>query len=704
MIKKESLWVSSIFVLTVALLTTSIIFTGLSACTTGQPRSSDYLKVGGNLGFETVKLNIIKTETPTFGGRTFGQVGQYERLEGVLSFEVNPKNPLNKEIINIDKAPVNSKGFVEYDVDFIIIKPVDMSRGNGRILYDTVNRGSMITLRSYNDAATAYDTSKPELAGNGFIMERGYTILASGWQASYPIEGISSFLVGLGSRLPPTPTVLDARLPIAQNKDGSPITGISREVWYDPPFNKPDEQGYLTKYLTYPAANLNKNEASLTIQAHENDEKKSPPDMTWEYLDEWRIKIKAPQGYDQAAAIYEFVYPAKDPIVYGLGFAAIRDVISFFRYRANDDNGNPNPLGIAGKNPIEAVLAYGTSQTGRVLKTFIYEGFNKAGSSSLKVFDGVHISASGSRRVWVNGEFSHPGDIFGNDQFPFSYAETKDHFTSITDSLLKKCQQSGTCPKIIHTDTESEIWSSGASLTVTNTIGTQDLQMPENVRIYLYTGAKHGSGGSTDPGYGQQKSNPLNYNPLNRALLVILDEWATRGIAPPESRFPSISSKTLVPMYQFTTGFPYIPGVTYNALHLQAKWVDYTIRPPVDLGTYPVYAMKVDRDGNGIAGIRLPDIEVPVATYTGWNLTAAGYSKNNRLVTAAGSYIPFPKTKAERISSGDPRLSLEERYPSHGAYLEAVKKATLALVEQRFLLEADAQLIIESANASEIGK
>jgi hypothetical protein len=372
------------------------------------------------------EIVITRTESPTFGGASFGDVGQYERLEGIIKSEVDPKHPLNAVIVNINKAPKNAKGLVEYDVDFVILKPVDMNKGNHKILYDTPNRGGMITLGTFNNAPRAVGTPTAASAGNGFLMKEGYTIVSNGWQVSYPVSPPppppASFYVGLGSRLPPAAGALMARLPVAANKDGSSIVAMSREEYYDPPFNVPATNGVFTKFLTYPAATPDKTRATLTARAHEKAAKVVIPD--WQYDGEYKITFAKP-GYADPGYIYEFVYPAKDPIVYGLGFASIRDVVSFLRYQTKDDKGNNNPLQAANSKhrTIKQALAYGASQTGRIIKTLVVEGFNEDERGKI-VFDGINSHIGASRKNWLNGQFSHPGDIFGNDQFPFTYAGT----------------------------------------------------------------------------------------------------------------------------------------------------------------------------------------------------------------------------------------------------------------------------------------
>ncbi len=659
------------------------------------------------------EMKITRSISPAFGGASFGKVGKYERIEGVMYCQVDPRATVNAEIVNIDKAPVNEQGLVAYDVDFVIIKPVDMSRGNGRILYDTVNRGGMLTPVFLNDADELAGPRSIKAAGNKFLMEQGYTIVATGWQASYPLRGTLSFNVGMGSRLPPMPGILTARFPVAANADGSSIVDMSREEYFDPPFNTPKRNGTYLKYLTYPAADTSangKSRARLTVRRHEKDKDRMEI-KGWEYVDEYRITFKQPAGYD-SGALYEFIFPAKDPVVYGLALASIRDVVSFLRYETEDEKGNANPLATKAQGDIKGALAFGASQSGRLIKTFVYEGFNES-EDGPKVFDGINSHIGASRKLWINGQFCHPGDIFGNDQFPFTYAEETDQFTSLTGSVLSKCKTSDTCPKIIHTDTESEIWSSAASLVITDTSGTRDTKLPENVRAYMFTGAKHMSGGNMTPTQTcQQIANPLDYRPLLRALLIALDRWATQEIEPPESRYPNMADGSFVLPEELDfpeiPAFSYLsydlPAVNYNGLYLGAYYLDYNIQPPEVLGEYPIYVIKVDQDGNGLAGVSLPDIQVPIATYTGWNRNAPGFGGDDRLCTASGSFLPFAATKQERLANGDPRLSIEERYPTHRSYTQQVSLAARQLVAKGLLLKQDADAIIKAANRSDIAK
>jgi hypothetical protein len=358
---------------------------------------------------------------------------------------------------------------------------------------------------------------------------------------------------------------------------------------------------------------------------------------------------------------------------------------------------------------IEKVLVFGTSQCGRFLRNLIYEGFTQD-EEKRQVMDGAMPDIAGSRLNWSNFQFALPGvwsrqhanHFQPGDQFPFTYGVLNDPISKRKDGILKKCQETGTCPKIMHTDSDTELWEARASLVVTDTNG-KDVVLPDNVRAYLFTGGQHGTAMPPEyliPGNCQQRKNPLDFRPLYRSLLVALDKWVTNGTEPPASRFPKRADGTLVTSDQSSTGFPQIPGVNYNGRLNWLRLTDYSVQPPSEGSHYPVFVSRMDSDGNGVAGIRLPDIEVPIATYTGWNLRASGHAKGE-LCDGDGSYIPFARTRAERLAGGDPRLSIEERYRNHSDYVNKITQAANVLVRERLLLQEDAELIKKRAAAQD---
>lgn len=631
-----------------------------------------------------LELNLTPVVSPAFGGMEFGTAGQYEVLKGTAKGVLYPSNPLNAGIVNLDRAPRNSNGLVEYSVDVAILKPVDLSRGNRRIFYEVVNRGTKFANFWVNSGVMGNDPWGPGDVGTGFLMNQGYTVVWSAWQGDVA--------AGLGRML--------AQFPIPTN-NGQPIVGTSREEYTDT-----GTSSTFTGNLTYPAADLDPTKATLTVRAKERDLRATPSDLTWHYLNPIQISINRPAGYD-SGAIYEFIYQAKDPKVMGIGFAAVRDVVSFLRYETADDDGNPNPMTDQGKTAIEKVLALGVSQSGRFLRDFIHQGFNEDEGGRI-TFDGVIPLITGSRKSFTNYEFAQPSrnarqhedHLFPGDQFPFSYGVTSDSISGRTDGIFAKCQCNGTCPKIMHMDGENEIWQGRGSLVVTNTTGTADLTLPTNVRAYLFAGTQHFPVPNLPPPLGicQQMSNPMDYRPFMRALIIALDKWVTDGTAPPHSQYASLANGTFVSPY--STNFPNIPGVTYEGLVNYLNLLNHSTQPPSIGAPYPVWVTAVDSDGNSIAGIRHPLLQVPLGTFTGWNLRAAGHGAND-LCSLTGSYIPFAKTAAERIALGDPRLSIEERYNNHGSYVSSVARAAVKLHQQGFLLEDDmSQIIKDAANGN----
>ena len=642
-----------------------------------------------------MKIEISRVES-VFEGMSFGSAGTYEKIVGRAFGAVDPAQRRNQEIVNLDKAPKNAAGRVEYAVDFCLLKPTDISKSNRRILYDTSNRGDKLALIDINDAQKGPTSNDPTTgvdAGNGFLMRQGYVILFSAWQGD----------------VQPGEDHMVAHYPVATN-NGEPIVAASREEVIFGHTNSP-----AIAPLTYPANTLDQGGATLTVRQHEKDARESVPAQHWRYRSPTQIEIYLVDGFD-AGALYEFIYPARDPIVMGLGFAAVRDIVAFMRYAEHDDAGQPNPLTLHAHGPaIDHVLAYGRSQPGRFLREFLRLGFNEE-PDGRKVFDGIYASIAGSRRIFLNHAFAQPGrfhrqhedHLFPGDQFPFTYSTRTDSISGKTDGILARSLASNACPKIIHVDSSTEFWLGRSSLIVTDENG-EDIPVPDDVRVYLFSGTghagpimlNHNAAFSQNPTYPM---NLLNYNPLNRSLLVALDEWATQGIPPPASRFPLSGDGTLVPpLPQTTFGFPDIPGVRYPGLVNELSEMDYSQQPPRPIPghDYLVLVPKVDADGNERAGIRLPDISVPLGTHTGWNIRGAGFSQG--VLMLVGSYFPFAATAEERLANGDPRPSLEERYPGHKHYVEAVTRAVAELQEERLLLAEDAERYVAKAAAAPVG-
>jgi hypothetical protein len=402
------------------------------------------------------------------------------------------------------------------------------------------------------------------------------------------------------------------------------------------------------------------------------------------------VKVAPPADAD-AGTIYEFIYPATQPVVAGLGFAAIRDLVSFLRYTAADDTGKDNPLFINGAAALKVAVSTGTSQSGRVQRDFIYQGFNRD-AQGRKVFDGMNPIVAGGRRTFVNYRFAQPGrftrqhedHLYPMDEFPFTYATTADPLTGRTDGLLEKCSRSNTCPFVIQVDTDSEAYVSPGSLVTTDPSG-KPVAMPTTVRYYYLTTAHL----QANPGC-RDAAHAVSPYPYYRAAFDAMVRWVRDGVMPPPSSSPSRSDGTFVTVAEQREQYPTIPGKPYNPRISEIGVRNFTVFPPSESSErYPQFVPRLDRDGNPVAGVIIPEIAVPVATVSGKAVRRKGFGEGD-LCGVNGSAIPFAKTKAERIAQGDSRLSLQERYPGGQAeysakYASAVEK----LVADRYLLPED---------------
>jgi hypothetical protein len=464
---------------------------------------------------KVVKFEIVRIE-PAFEGRVFGTVGTYDRIIARATVALSPTDPHNTIIVDLDRAPRNAQGLVEAMADVEILRPTNAANGNRRLLYDVVNRGNQRALTYLNDAPAGNDFSKAAAAGNGFLMNRGYTVVISGWQGD----------------LGPRAAWKTISVPVVPN-----VTGFSREEFI---FDHTRNPAVAT--LTYPAADLDPSKVRLTVRQRETDPRVTPADLGFTFEGPDKISIKRPAGFD-AGAIYELVYTAKDPKVMGMGFAATRDIVSFLRRDAADATGTANP--VAGR--IDYAVSMGVSQSGRFLHDFLYLGFNEdeAGRS---VFDGLIPHVAAGKRMFTNYRFAQPGrnmqehgeTLYPGTGFPFSYPVTTDPVTGRTDGWLARCLAAKNCPKIIQTDTDLEFYQSFGSLVATDTKG-EPLAMPDNVRLYYLASLQHASTATTKSGMNPlctYPTNPLYAGPVLRALVVALEGWTADGTAPPASRYP----------------------------------------------------------------------------------------------------------------------------------------------------------------------
>jgi hypothetical protein len=617
-----------------------------------------------------VSLDIEKIE-PLADGAAFDEAGAYERVIAVARGEVDPTVPANSGIAPIDKAPRNAAGNVEYATSVFILRPKDPARGNGRILYEVNNRGRKMLFGNIADGPQGVNDPKT-LAdlGNAFPLRLGYTIVWSGWDPDAPRANMGLALTA----------------PVATN-NGQPIVRTVREEWVSG-----TRVGVLEAFkLSHEAATLEQPRARLTVRERADDEPRELPLNQWSFVDARSIRLR--EGTKpKPGFLYEFHYEATNPKVQGLGFAATRDVVSWLRHA-------PEAATATGR-PMTHALAIGFSQAGRYLRNHISEGFNRD-EQGRRVFDGILSHIAGVGRVFFNTPFAQPARTntqhedhgFPENEFPFSTATLDDPLTGRSGSLFRG---DGSDPLLIETNTSTEYWQKGASLLHTDPLGTQDVALPENSRVYMIAGTQHGgrAGATADPGPNVNPRNPHNPMPAIRALLVALDEWVVSGTAPPPSRVPTLAAGTLVEPDK--TGFPAVPGAaivrTTNVVAPPGDWV----RPAVPDKTYRTLVSKVDADGNEVAGIRLPDIAVPLATYTGWNEYKPPYP-GGEIADRDGSCLPLPVDKAAREAAGDPRSSIAERYRSGPDYVARVQAVVAQLMADRLLLAEDAERYLDRA-------
>jgi len=662
-----------------------------------------------------IEIDAARSQSPTFGGFSWPGVGQYEKIVGKAFGEVNPHDRQNRVIVDIEFAPTNARGNVEYAFNFYILKPIDLSRGADKMMYEPPNRGgktwaalgrvTVDTGANGDDPGSAI--TNPTVLANSFLMPRGYSIVWSGWE---DIDSLDNPAFNS-----------TASFPVARNPDGSTVTGPSYEYIV---------VGAATASvaLSYAAATLDKTKATLTHRVHLNDAPQIVPASGWNY-NAAGTAISLVGSSFIANDIYEFVYTAKDPKPNGLGFAAVRDWMEFLRYERRDDFNNPNPLA----RHVKRVYTEISSQPGRMLNDFRHLGFNET-ESGRKAFDGHMQWIAAGNGINMNYRFSQSSRTERNRQnhlyiegrFPFANVTTHDPITRDTDSRYQSCERTHTCPLGVEIYSANEYWVKSASLLHTTPDGAKDLPDSKFTRNYFMSSMRHGTGNAgTDnaPNRGlcQQRDNPLNSAPVQRALFIALDEWATKGEEPPRSRVPKLKDGTLVPpLPQSGMGFPNIPSpfadtpgplVTYTGLKTTRYHFDYglnfyetgiaTVNPPLFPFTtpsyqddarngpiYPSFIPKTDSDGNDIAGVRLADVTVPLATYTGWALRRGAQASDG--CEANGQFIPFAKTEADRAKTNDPRPSVEARYKTFADYHGKVRSALEQMVSDRLLLCEDA--------------
>jgi hypothetical protein len=638
----------------------------LAACTLGSAQA------------EVARIEIA-SRTDVLGGKAFGTVGAYEKIVGKVNFALDPSLPANRPIVDLDKAPRDGARHVIFSADLYALVPKDSAKGNGIALFDVANRGRKNMLRYFNLAPPAADPTAEAEFGDGFLMRQGFTLIWVGWQFDVP-KGRG--LVGLDA-----PPILD---------QGRPVTGRVMTQLFpstaDPTYALDD---FLTRYadtMGYPPVDPASPANSLIVRDGFLGAPQVIPRAQWQFGRAIGADVKPDnsaiflKGGFAPGHVYELNYEAQGAVVAGAGLAALRDLASAVK------------RGAAGSLSARYAVAFGPSQDGRFLREFLYEGFN-ADESGKRAFDGIiaHI-AGAARGSDFNARFARPNGLgyFVASLFPYLDSDGRDDVTGKTDGLLSKLAPE-LRPKIFYTNSSTEYWGGGRSAALTHTTldGGKDAQVPDNVRVYLFAGTQHVPSPFAAPLVGgQQRANPNEYAWGHRALAVAIERWLREDIAPPPSRHPRLADHTLVP--QKDIAFPAIPGVR-SPLSIPGGY-----RADLEGGEkhpLPFLVPQVDGDGNEIAGIAFPDVAVPLATYTGWNFRNPAIGQPGEILPLAGSYIPLPPTRAAREASGDPRLSIEERYGSRERYRALVADRAEKLMQEGYMLREDADVVVSRALA-----
>lgn len=643
----------------------------------------------------------INKQFPFADGEQFGKVGQYDQIEGTLHYAVDPLHRANEAIVDLEMAPRDADGKVHFSADFVMLQPQDPERGNGTLLYDVVNRGRK-TVTNFNSPPRNFDPTAPIHPGNGYLMRQGYTVLFGGWQ----------------SDVSPEPGLIGLHVPEALDENGGPVIGrmlcqfqaneatqlfllADRTHVPHPPTDADDPNVTLTvrDHPNAPATPISRDQYSFVRVEDQMDGAEADPHH-----------IYLPSGFEPGR-IYQLVYSTRGSAIVGLGFAAVRDAASFFKY---EDPGSFIP----GVGTMKQAYAYGSSQCGRFLRQYIHTGVNTDEEGRMAV-DGIIAHIGGGMRGEFNMRFGQPSKDMSNvipERFPFTDTEQTDPVTGDTGSLLGRFKEQGQVPKIMFTNTSAEYWRGDAALIHTDLERLEDApEHSDYVRRYHFTGTQHGIGvfppedvRPNDGVRGQLPFNSVDYSPLQRAVLENMHEWVTEGTEPPPSRHPNFAKGTAVESKTLLDKLNTLPGVTAPDPPTRVVRLDYgaethlgrTVTLPANEGEeYPALVSDIDDDCNEVAGIPLPDITVPLATYTGWNLRHSDIGNTGLIIGLTGGLagwtLPFGQTRRDRRAAGDPRPSIEERYRSKDIYFEKVLDAAEQLVKEGYLLEEDVDRVME---------
>jgi hypothetical protein len=626
----------------------------------------------------------VTSRTDVLNSKIFGDAGAYERITGRVYFSLPVANVHNRRIVDLGNAVNLKDGEVEFSADFVAVRPKDAHKGNGSMLLEVPNRGNarILSLVDGGDQDLSHD------AGDAWLLRNGFTVVSLGWQWDAAGPGALRFYA-----------------PVAQD-NGKTITGLLRG---DLMLSKAMAEIPLGHFADesiggseYPVASPDDPRNVLTVRGARDAQRTIIPRADWQFAHTVQGKLVPSDRYIhlnggfQPGKIYEYVYVAANPVVAGGGFAAIRDFASYAKH-------DPEAI-----TPVERVYGEGISQNGRFLRDFLYQGFN-ADEEGRMALDGVLAHVAGAGRGSFNYRFAQPSRdarptssiFFPTDIFPFTDEPEKDPITGMTGGLLDQAVADKVVPRIFLSNTSYEYWGRVAALIHISADGEQDASISDNVRIYHFTGLQHYSvpfppEKGTGDELGQEPQSPLPIRYFWRSMIANMDAWVHSDTLPPASNYPKIEDGNLVTLEKYA--WPAIPGVNRPHEASQAYRLDFgpnwqqgilSIQPPKVGPAFPVRVPQVDADGNERDGVRLPEITVPLATYTGWNLRDPSIGAPDQRVSFEASYIPFPRTAAERQKMGDPRKSIAERYASREEYLAQYEKAVDDLVQQRWILPED---------------
>jgi alpha/beta hydrolase family protein len=621
------------------------------------------------LGLLVLGAGVAHAELTRVDVKTRADVGAsgYEKIAGTAHFAVDPADPRNRVIVDIDKAPIAAGGRVEFTADMYVLRPKDASRANGTALIDVLNRGGKPALTGFNRSAGNNDPAADADLGDAFLMRHGFVVAWIGWEFDVTrSDGMKIHVPVATDHGRPITGVVRGSATAASRSNELTIGDLAAYEPIDP--NGPDSQLTDRATLLAPPVTIARNKWKLAGRT-----------VTFE-------------GGFEPGHTYELSFRAANPPIGGLGFAAFRDFAAWIKHA---------PDAVA---PARYAIAFGSSQSGRFLRDYLYQGFN-TDERDRQVFDGVMSHIAGAARIALNERWSTPTTlgVYTATAFPFADAMQRDPVSGAQEGLLANARARAHQPKVFYTNTPVEYWGTGrvAALVHTTPDGAADIAPPDNVRIYFLAGTQHAP--SRFPpalANGQQRDNPVDYWWTMRALLLAMQRWVSDGVAPPPAVYPTLTDRTLVKANAIA--FPSIPGVASpRTIAAGSRVANRLLNGGTGAGApLPLLVPQVDADGNELAGIRVPDVAVPLATYTGWNFRSATSGAPTDLVSLLGSSIPFAPTRAAREAARDPRRSIEERYASRDEYLTKVRQSADTLVRKGYLLAEDVDRVTKRSGES----